>query len=70
VQVVRLDQPSRYALRSRTATLRVVWRVGEGLPVVQCAKIRRGGSLVGGFDVSVLNLGDPIGREASCPEGA
>jgi len=70
VEVVRLDQPSRYALSSRTTTLRVVWRVGDELPIVQCARVRREGSLVGGFDITVLTLGDPIGRETSCPEAA
>lgn len=70
VEVVRFDQPSRYSLSSRTATLRVVWRVGAELPIVQCARVRREGSLVGGFDVTVLNLGDPIGRESACPQAA
>jgi hypothetical protein len=70
VDVIRFDQPSRYALSSRTATVRVVWRAGEEeLPVVQCARVRREGSLVGGFDVTVLTLGDPIDRQAACPGG-
>lgn len=68
VEVVRFDQPSRYALSSRTATMRVVWRAGNELPVVQCARVRRQGSIVGGFDVTVLTLGDPIGRESVCPK--
>ncbi len=67
VSVIRFDQPSRYALASRTATMRVVWRAGDELPVVQCARVRRDGNPVGGFDVTVLTLGDPIDREAACP---
>jgi hypothetical protein len=47
--------------------MRVVWRAGDELPVVQCARVRRDGDLVGGFDVTVLTLGDPIDREAACP---
>jgi hypothetical protein len=70
VSVIRFDQPSRYALSSRTATMRVVWRAGDELPVVQCARVRREGSLVGGFDVTVLTLGDPIDRQAACPDGS
>ena len=66
--MIRFDQPSRYALTSRTATMRVVWRAGDELPVVQCARVRRDGNPVGGFDVTVLTLGDPIDREAACPQ--
>jgi len=70
LEVVRVDHPSRYSLMSRTATLRVVWKLGDSLTTVQCARVRRAGSLVEGFEISVLSLSDPIGRESGCGSGA
>jgi hypothetical protein len=65
-RVLRIDGTSGPALGAGTATARVAWRAGDRLPVVQCVKVRRGGDVVGGFDVRVLALSAPIGREASC----
>ena len=39
----------------------------DGLPVVQCVRVRRDGPL-SGADVELLSISAPIGREASCPE--
>lgn len=44
---------------------RAAWRAGDGLPVVQCVRVRREGPLTGG-GVTLLSLSDPIGRESSC----
>ena len=38
----------------------------DGLPVVQCVRVRRDGPL-SGAGVEVLSISAPIGREASCP---
>jgi len=66
VSVLRYDGPARLALRARSGTARIVWRGGDGLPVVQCVRVRRTGSVLEGFGVRVLALSDPIGRETSC----
>jgi hypothetical protein len=66
VQIVRFDPSVQATLTRRIGTARVVWRAGDGRPVVQCARIRRDGPLTGG-GAQLLSLSDPIGGEASCP---
>ena len=39
---------------------------GDGLPVVQCVRVRRDGPLTGAT-VELLSISAPIGNEASCP---
>ena len=67
IRVLRIDGPSRLVLGPRTGTARVVWSSPvRRLPVVQCVGLRRGGDLLGGFEVSVRSVSRPIGREAGC----
>jgi hypothetical protein len=66
VQVLTYTPSARLALTRKTGTGRVAWRAGEGLPVVQCVRVRRDGPLTGG-DVELLSISAPIGGEASCP---
>jgi hypothetical protein len=50
-----------------TGTGRVAWRAGrDGLPVVQCVRVRRDGPLTGNT-VELLSISAPINGEASCP---
>src|SRR3954454_16396487 len=66
VQIVRFDPSVQATLTRRTGTARVVWRAGEGRPVVQCAQVRREGPVTGS-GAELLALSDPIPGEASCP---
>ena len=66
VEIVRYDSGTSHALGSRTDQTRVVWRRGEGLPTVQCVTVQRKGTVLTGPRVTLLALGAPIGREASC----
>ncbi|HWK26061.1 MAG TPA: hypothetical protein VNS09_05835 [Solirubrobacter sp.] len=55
-------------LTDSLATGRVAWRAGEdGLPVVQCVRVRRAGPL-SGATVELLSVSAPIGNEESCPQ--
>jgi hypothetical protein len=65
VQILNYDPSTRLSLTRRTGTGRVAWRAGEGLPVVQCVRVRREGPLTGG-GVQLLALSDPVGLESSC----
>ena len=76
-RVARLERPGRVSLLTYRPSVgltltrqsgvgRVAWRAGEGLPVVQCVRVRREGPLTGG-GVRLLSLSDPIGRQAGCP---
>jgi hypothetical protein len=66
VRVLRIDGTSRLALSAGGSTARVAWKAGRGLPVVQCVRLRRTGDLLRGFDVRVVSLSAPIGREEGC----
>jgi hypothetical protein len=66
VQIVRIDNVAGFALGSRTDTARVVWRAGRRLPTVQCVRVRREGSPFTGYEIKVLSVSPPIGREDSC----
>ena len=48
VQILNYQPSTRLSLTRRTGTGRVAWRAGEGLPVVQCVRVRREGPLTGG----------------------
>jgi hypothetical protein len=67
VKIVRVEDVAGLSLGSRTDTARVVWKTGSRLPTVQCVRVRRSGNPISGYDVDVLSLSAPIGREASCP---
>lgn len=61
-------KPSVQATFTRvTGTGRIAWRAGrDGLPVVQCARVRREGPLTGN-SVELLSISPPIKNDASCP---
>ncbi len=63
--VLNVRSPS-FALGARTGTTRVAWRANGGLPVVQCVTARRTGNPLAGYEIRVLSLSAPIGREAHC----
>jgi len=67
VSILRLDPSTTTALGPVTGTARVAWKVGSRLPVVQCVRVRRSGSLVSGFTVRLLRVSTPIPRESGCP---
>ena len=67
VRIVRVDDVANLSLGSHTDTARVVWKAGARLPTVQCVRVRRDGNPVSGYDIDVLSLSPPIGRETSCP---
>jgi hypothetical protein len=66
VEILNYRPSTTLTFSRRIGTGRVAWRAGNGLPVVQCVRVRRDGPLTGG-DVELLSISDPIGREASCP---
>lgn len=66
VEIVRYDSETAHALGEQDGTARVVWRAGQGLPIVQCVRVRRTGSMLRGPVVRLTGLSAPIGLEASC----
>jgi hypothetical protein len=66
LEVVRYDSKTSHALGDETAPTRIVWQVTGGLTTVQCVLVKRTGTVLSGPRVTLLRLGAPIGREASC----
>jgi hypothetical protein len=66
VEVLSFEPSARLTMGPRTGSARVAWRIGDGLPVVQCVRVRREGPLQGG-EVQLLSISAPIPRESACP---
>jgi hypothetical protein len=68
VEILQYRPSVQLPLTDAIGTGRVAWRAGtDGLPVVQCVRVRRDGPL-SGATVELLSISAPIGREASCPQ--
>jgi hypothetical protein len=67
VEILTYTPSTRLALTRKTGTGRVAWRAGEGLPVVQCVRVRRDGPLTGGH-VELLSVSGPIAGDAGCAQ--
>jgi hypothetical protein len=67
VAILQYKPSIQLPLTNAIGTGRVAWRAGpEGLPVVQCVRVRREGPL-SGAGVELLSVSAPIGNEAACP---
>jgi hypothetical protein len=67
VKILAYESATAYALGSAEGLTRVAWTVvDEGLPVVQCVDVRRGGTVLAGRAVTLRRLSPPIGRQSSC----
>jgi hypothetical protein len=65
VEILTYTPSARLALTRKVGTGRVAWRAGDGLPVVQCVRVRREGPLTGGA-VELLSVSAPIESEGGC----
>jgi hypothetical protein len=66
-KIIAYDSKTAYAFGESSGATRVAWTViDNGLPVVQCVAVRRGGSAVAGRTVTLLRISAPIGNEGSC----
>ena len=66
VEILAFQPSARLTVTRAIASARVAWRVGEGLPIVQCVRVRREGALEGG-KVELLAISAPLPRQSSCP---
>jgi hypothetical protein len=67
VEILQYRPSIQLPLTNAVGTGRLAWRAGsDGLPVVQCVRVRRDGPL-SGATVELLSISAPIGRESSCP---
>jgi hypothetical protein len=67
VKIVSYESATAYALGAATGDTRVAWTsLQQGLVVVQCVTVRRGGSALAGRSVTLLRISAPIDRQGSC----
>ena len=66
VKILRFDGPSGLAITGRRGTARLVWKAGDGFPIVQCFRVRTEGDPLQGYRVRVESIDDPIQLEGSC----
>jgi hypothetical protein len=65
-QVLAVSSSLHAGLGGGHGTVRIAWRVGARLPVVQCVPVRRTGSVLSGFRLRLERLPAPISREGAC----
>lgn len=67
VKIVDYESATSYALGSATGETRVAWTsLQQGLVIVQCVRVRRGGTALAGRSVTLLEISPPINRTGSC----
>jgi hypothetical protein len=67
VSIIQLQPSTSFSFGGITKTARVAWSVGSSLPIVQCIKVHRGGNVVGGLTVELLQISRRIKTDAACP---
>ena len=65
--MIKLDPSAGFSLGSTLGTARVAWRIGNGLPIVQCVRVRRAGNLISGLRVELLEISRRIPSDHACP---
>lgn len=67
VTIIQLSPSAGFSLTSTLGTARVAWHAGNGLPIVQCVKVRRAGNVLSGLRVELLEISLRIKTDADCP---
>lgn len=67
ILILQLNLSAGFSLGSTLGTARVAWRAGNGLPVVQCVRVRRAGNALSGLRVELLEISLRIPSGNDCP---
>jgi hypothetical protein len=67
VTIIQLEPSTSFSLGGMVGTARVAWRADSSLPVVQCVRVRRSGSVLGGLRVQLLQISVRIKSDSACP---
>lgn len=65
VEILRYEPSVQVAVMNIRGTARVAWRIGSGLPIVQCVRVRRSPP-VASDRVDLIALSDARSAESSC----
>ena len=67
VSILQLEPSTSFSLGSTLGTARVAFRIGDSLPIVQCVRVRRAGSVLSGLRIELLTVSAPKKGDATCP---
>lgn len=68
VVILTLDTSASFSLSATTGTARVAWdTTASKLPIVQCVRVHRAGSILSGFTIHLVRLSARIKSDADCP---
>jgi hypothetical protein len=67
VTIIQLQPSTSFSLGGVVGTARVAWKAGSSLPIVQCVRVRRSGSVFGGLKVQLLQISVRIRSDRACP---
>jgi hypothetical protein len=67
VTIAELNPSAGFSLGSTLGTARVAWRIDNGLPIVQCVRVRRAGNILSGLHIELLELSRRIKTDSDCP---
>jgi hypothetical protein len=67
VSILQLEPSTSFSLGSTVGTARVAFRIGDSLPIVQCVRVRRAGSVLSGLRIELLSVSAPKKGDATCP---
>jgi hypothetical protein len=56
-----------FTLGTTEGVARVAWRIGSGLPIVQCVRVRRSGNPISGIHIDLLLVSRRIPSSTDCP---
>ena len=69
ISVLTLQAPAGgVSFGTSEGVARVAWRIGSGLPIVQCFRIRRAGNPLTGLHIDLLAVSKRIPSESNCPQ--
>jgi hypothetical protein len=67
LKILAYDSNTAYTLGAAEGLTRVAWTVVDnGLPVVQCVDVRRGGNVFTGRTLTLRRISAPIRRQSAC----
>ncbi len=67
VSIIQLQPSTSFSIAGTLGTARVAWSVGASLPIVQCVRVRRTGSVISGLKVQLLEVSRRIASDTACP---
>jgi hypothetical protein len=67
ISILQLEPSAGFSLTSTLGTARVAWNVGGSLPIVQCVRVRRAGTVLSGLRVELLSISPKLAGDATCP---